>query len=250
MRTVLMGQRPFYAPETDDGGDYDDADADDLETPDAPAEDDEPDEDADAEPDDADEPEELDDEPVAPQQTRGERRFQELSRRTQEAERRAEEAERRIAEAERNRNSEAAAAAERERLAMMTPEEQVEYRVNQRLARIEFSTWDTNDRVQFEGMASGNPAVSAIKDEVEATFQAQVRAGRPTDRATIAAFLIGQKALAKAPAAARKAKKAADAGRARNTARPTSGRGDVAPSRGGRLSEHQARAKRLENIEL
>lgn len=214
------------------------------------AEDDPPEDDVDPE-EDADEDEGSDEPPAAAQPakqpSRGERRFQELNERVRAAEARAAEAER-VAGTKRQEDFQRQ---EAERLESMAPEERVEYRVNQRLARMEFNSWDTNDRVVFDGLAARNPAVASLKDEVEAAFIERARAGAPVDRSTIAKFLIGEKALSKAPRAKAAGARAAATGRDRNTVRPTNSRGDT-PSTGSRrgTNEAEARRKRLENLEL
>lgn len=249
MRLMLMGSRPVFAPE-DQGAEFDDADADDLETPEAGGEDDEPlDEDAEL---DADEPTDLEDEALAaepearPAKRGASEEIRALRARAQEAERRAEAAEQAAA----SRRNEEAQRAEQERLANMEPAERVEHVVNQRLARIEFQSWDSNDRVAFEAKAAGNPALSRIKDEVEETFRSQVASGKPIDRQTIAAFLIGQKALAAAPRARAAGARSAAAGKERNAARPASGRGDVARSPGRSTDTVAARRARLEGLDI
>lgn len=257
MRTMLMGLRPVYAPNTDEGSEaFDDADADDLETgagADDADEPDEPDADepSDDEPDADEAGDELEPEPAPAARGRGASdTIRELRSRAQEAERRAQELEARVAERERSQSAELARQREEERLALMSPEERLEHRVNQRLAQIEINTWSTQDRVAFDGLANSNPAVASLRDEVEATFQQRLAAGQPVDRKTIAAFLIGQKALAAAPRAARKGAKAAEAGRAKNATRATSGRGDVPRSETRSQNEAEARRRRLENTPI
>lgn len=256
MRTMLMGSRPVYAPNTDEGSEIDDADADDLETGAGAEDDPEPDED---EPD-ADEPQddepdaesdELEPDPAPQARGRGaSETIRELRRRSQEAERRAQELEARIAERERAQSADQVRQREEERLAMMSPEERLEYRVNQRLAQIEINSWDARDQVAFEALANGNQAVASLRDEVEATFRQRLQAGQPVDRKTIAAFLIGQKALSAQPRAARKGAKATEVGRAKNTTRATSGRGDVPRSETRSTNEAEARRRRLENTPI
>lgn len=254
MRLMLMGSRPVFAPE-DDGAEFD-ADADDLETPEAAdAEDDEP-LDEDAEPD-ADEPTDPDDEAVEAQSgerpTRGANRIQTLAAERAAEKVRADRLEAELAALRNERQQQSqreAQQAEQERLANMEPAERVEHVVNQRLARIEFQSWDSNDRVAFEAKAAGNPALSRIKDEVEETFRSQVASGKPIDRQTIAAFLIGQKALAAAPRARAAGARSAAAGKERNAARPASGRGDVARSPGRSTDTVAARRARLEGLDI
>lgn len=257
MRLVLMGPKPSFAPETDEGTEFDDADDD----TDAAAEDSESDEDPE-EPDDAagdedpDEEDEADLDPDVdpePRPTRGATRIQTLAAERAAEKVRADRAEAELAELRRTRDSQETAAAhtrEAERLASLTPEERIAEQVNQRLARIEFTTWDSNDQVAFSSLTNSNPAVAAVKDEVETLFKQQVAMGKPTDRQTIAAFVIGQRALQRAPAAKRKGAKAAADSKAKNTARSASGRGDVPAARQRGANDAAARKRRLENVEI
>lgn len=238
-----------------DPDEIDDAHEDDLDTPEDDLEIDDPDLGSeDDSPDEDLEPAAEDDEPVEaqpePQPTRGQRRFQALSEEVKAARAEAAAARQEAEQLRQTRQSQDLARQEEERLALMSPEERIEYRVNQRLARVELNSWSASDAVTFEGLANRNPAVAALKDEVEAMFQQRLAAGAPVDRTTIATFLIGQKALAKAPRARAAGKRAEQAGRERNAVRPSSGRGDLAPAsrRGG--NEAEARRRRLENMEI
>jgi hypothetical protein len=240
--------RPVYAPE--DNG-Y--ADEDDLETPET-LDGDADDEDADA--DDADdEPEDEDleagGEPLEHEQrpARGANRIQTLANERAAERARADrlEAELEAIRAERSRGAaDATAAAERERLALMDPTERAVHEMRQQMGQIQFQSWDTNDKVAFEALAASNPALSRLKGEVETTFRQQVANGKPIDRQTIAAFLIGQKALNAAPKARAAGKRVEAAGKERNTTKPGSGRGDTAPNRNRNDNTAAARRARLD----
>jgi hypothetical protein len=241
---LSRGPMIAFAPENDEGAEFED------EAPVAETEAEDQDEDQDEdEPLDELPEEEADDEqdePPAPQ-TRGQSRHQALANKARDLE--AELASlRREREAETQRQQrEQFQRQEEQRLAEMTPEERIEHRVNQRLAQVEFNGWNTNDQVAFQRAADRNPAVAALTEEVEAAFQAQLKAGKPTDRITIAKFLIGDKALSRAPRAKAAGKRATEAGRERQTAKPTSSRGDVAATGRRAASEAEARRKRLED---
>jgi hypothetical protein len=229
--------------------DAQDAEPQDEDDQDTGTEDDIPDE-------DADEGEDAESESVEAQRSESQRQsrrsasdeIRELRARAQKAERERDEERRRVDDAQRSRNAEDFRRQEQERLEQMSPEERIEYRVNQRLAGVEFRAADTSDRVLFEGMMRDQPAVSAIKDEVEAIYQERVKQGNWVDRATIATFLIGQKALSRQPRAKAAGKRAEQAGRERNQVRPTSGRSDAASGGRTRMTEQEARRKRLENV--
>lgn len=234
--------------------DRDDVDVDDLDQADPPEvdedldvndqDDDLPPEDLD---EDADEGEPVEAEP-ARQPTRGQNRVAALASENARLKRELEEKNARDADAQRQRNAEAFQRQEAERLEQMTPDERVDYRVRQAVAPLQFQTWDTNDRVTFDGLVSRNSAVAAIKDDVEQVFQDRVRQGAAVDRTTIAKYLIGERALAKVPKAKAAGARAAAAGRERNQVRPSSGRGDAAPAGRTRMNEQEARRKRLEDV--
>lgn len=255
-RQMLMGgaSRAMFAPETDDGFDDDE-----LDPADAGA-DDELDE---LDPDDGEglDPDEEPEEPEAPPARRGRDENMAALRETARlAKDRADAADRELASfrtAQARETSQLTEQQERERLSLMTTDEKLEYllakqqqQTDQKLYAIQFQSWDSNDKAAFAALAARTPAVAAIADEVEAGFAEMARANKATDRATIAAFLIGQKALAKAPRARAAGARAAAAGRERQHARPASGRGDVATGGARQTNERAARAKRLEGVEI
>jgi len=197
---------------------------------------------------------------VAPA-SRGANRIATLAAERAAANARAEAAEARLREVETRQSQQTqreTEAQERERLAMMDPEERAEYRIQQfeqrmeqRQRTIEFQAQDTNDKTSFEGLCARNPALAPLKDEVEEALKAMRANGTTAPRETVAYFLLGQKAAAKAPRAKAAGARAAAAGRERQQARPTNGRGDV-PATGQRRggSEAEQRRRRLENLEI
>lgn len=268
MRHLLMASasRMAFAPETDEGHEY--ADADDTDALDDEVDDDEVDGDeaggaADRVEDDDDGADEGDEDgpaEVAAKPSRGSARFAALSERARVAEAAAEETRRELAAIRQERaqqQAERSQAQEAERLAMMDPEERAEYRIAQaeqrmqnRLNQIQFDAADSADKTAFESMCNRNPAVAALKDEVEEALKVMRSRGTTAPRETVAAYLLGQKALHKAPRAKTAGAKAAAAGRDRQGVRAPSGRGDV-PSGGPRKGNEAAqRRARLENIEL
>lgn len=123
-------------------------------------------------------------------------------------------------------------------------------RLEQRIARMEFNSWDTGDRVRFEGRCAREPALQRISKEVEDKIADLRSKGQTTDRETVAAYLIGMKALTGAGRAKTKLTKTAAASKARQQSKPGNSRGDVSTGGGKRGSEQEARRKRLENMEI
>lgn len=189
------------------------------------------------------------------QPSRAQARIERLDREREEALRRAAAAEERLARIEADRNRAGDAEREQERLAQMDPYERVEYfarraesRTEQALNSLRSEMADSNDKATFAAACATKPALARIKDRVETTL-AQLRAnGSTAPRETIAAYLLGQDLLTKAPAARDKAEKKAAANRERERARPANGASDVS---GGRVrDEKAARMARLESVQI
>lgn len=144
---------------------------------------------------------------------------------------------------------------ERALMERMDPYERAEY-VAQRaerntqnaLGQLRQDMADNSDRAEFSTQCAANANLAKIKDEVESTLSQLRKAGSTAPRATIAAFLIGQKVLAKAPAARASAGKKAAERVNRERARPTGSGSDVT---GGRTrDERSARLERLNNASI
>jgi hypothetical protein len=193
--------------------------------------------------------------------SRAQARIEELDRRSREFERIAQEAAQRAEAAERrlnemlNGNSRAEAERrERERLANMDPEERAAYQARQseerttrEIATLRHQIADSTDRSEFAAACATNPALAKVKDQVEAELRKLRAAGTDVPRHTLAAYLIGQQVLEKAPKARARAEKRAAANLDRERARPTGGASD-APARGRVNDDKAARDKRLENF--
>lgn len=220
-------------------------------------------------PDEAGEPQEGTEDPDAAspprRETRGSRRFQELSNRAARAEAELA-AERRVRE-ELHRQQQASLMGqqraqqdiqERERLALMSADEKVEYyrqkdrqELEQRLGQIQFQQQDVADRAAFDRLCDRSPAIAEVADEVERILADERRAGRPgASREVIAKFVIGDRALKGARKAGAVQRQRAQANIQRNAAVPVAPRGDIPAGRERRGSEAAAREKRLSNIEI
>lgn len=179
-------------------------------------------------------------EPAKP--SRGQARFQKLANDAKAARERAEKAEREIEELRRaqwQRDQQITEQQERERLALMTPDERADYRITQmerrnaeQLRAHQLQTAMHMDKAAFDAKATVHPIYARYKDEVEARFQDQLRKGAPVEREIILKNLLGERALDGALNGAGKAKAA---GRKRIEAQkvaPGSSKGDAQSQRG------------------
>jgi len=181
-------------------------------------------------------------------QSRGERRFQKLSTTARESAARAQalEIEVRQLRAEREQREAAARQPKEEspeeeaaRLALMTVEERVDYRLEKaerrhqrEIAMTRFQAADMADKAAFESKASSNPRYKRYAKEVEDLLASERRAGRDFTRETVLRFVLGGKVLDGGPTRD-KAERAGKERIQRQQARADSGRSDRAASRRG-----------------
>lgn len=192
--------------------------------------------------------------------TRGEVRFQKLSQTAKEATERATRAEtaareltERIARLERPAQA-APQGPTAEQIALMTPDELITYRLGesdkrfqQTLGQIQWTTYETSDKAAFNALKATDPLAAKYADEVEKRLQEMRANGQNVDRDRLFTFIVGEKARAGRSVA--KQRQAAQGQRniQRQTVRPGAARSDTAGNRG-KLSEQEARDKRLENM--
>lgn len=207
----------------------------------------------------ADDQDQDDDQPPPRQPSRAERRIQELDRRAQDFERVAQEAAQRAEAAERRLNEvlngPSRAEAERreaERLAAMDPwdreqhqRRQSEQKLTGEIQALRREQAEATDRSEFAAACATNPSLAKVKDKVEAELQKLRATGQNVPRATLAAYLIGQSVLEKAPKARERAARKAAGNLDRERARPANGASDA--PRGRDKDERAARDKRLED---
>ena len=223
----------------------------DLDTEDTPPE--EPDDAADDTPD-LDSPA---DEPAAPKESRAARDIAAQRARAREAEERAERLEQELQAARAQAAQPRETPQEREyRLSLMTPEERIEATMNERFAalearnqQLERNAIEREDRSAFSALCAAKPVVAKIKDEVEAKVAELRKTGASAPRSVIAAYILGEKLLAKGDAAAKKHKAAADGRRNEQKAAPSGSRGDTSGSKPA-ANEREARRARLENMRI
>lgn len=186
--------------------------------------------------------EEDDGEPEAVAPSRGSSRIQRLANEAKAAKEEAAAANRRIQELERQtwqQNSQVTEQQERERLALMTPDERADYRISQmerkfdqRAQQQQMQTAATMDKVAYDAKATINPVYAKLRNVVEERFQEQLRLGKPVEREILLKLELGERALAGAAAGTGAARKS---GRARVDSQRVasgSGKGDAASERG------------------
>lgn len=140
------------------------------------------------------------------------------------------------------------------RLALMSPEERSEYRLNEalelnnrRMAEMQFSMQDTADRSAFQARAATDKLVAKYAPQVESELAKLRSQGQNVGREQLFTYLVGQAALAARGKSTEKAQKDGQTRIRRQTTRPLNGKGDTASARG-RTSDSLER--RLENIDI
>lgn len=263
MNWLLNFLRNYLLPGVDDDGLELDPPAD----PDEPADPVDPDEPADpADPDaptdpDAADPDQVDDDPPAPRETRAQKAIRELREQRQESERQLAVARAELEVARRPQQQPAQPDPEQviwqqEEETLRNPDatDWQKYAIAaNRSARqaqaqvraVQQQTWDLQDRTSFQALAATNPKVYAhYKDRVEEEVQKARAKGQFPPREVVLQVLLGKDMLAGKVRAAEKKKPTTGAAPRRAPA------SDVPASGRGRLSESDARAKRLENIRI
>ncbi len=146
---------------------------------------------------------------------------------------------------------------ETERVAVMTDSERFDYyrqkdraELGREIGTLKFQLGDTADRTAFENLCARTPALSAIRDEVEARLAAERRNGINVPRETVAKFLRGERALQRASGAKTRQAKNGAVRIEREKGRPSNSRGDVqrTEARGG--DDKQKRYDRLKDLSI
>lgn len=187
----------------------------------------------------------------------GEARFQTLNQRAREATERASLAERKASELE-QRLSRLEQPKQQgkspEEVALMTPDELVNYRLGeatkgfeQKLGQIQWATYEAGDKSAFQALVSRDPVAARYADEVESRLSQMRSQGQNVDRERLLTFIVGEKVRQKNSGAKAKQQNEGQRKIARQTVTATNTRGDT-PSNRGKMSEQEAREKRLENI--
>lgn len=155
------------------------------------------------------------------------------------------------------RQTEQEAALERERVALMSPDEKIEHfrqkdrqEFDRRFQMLQFQQADASDKVAFDTLCARNKAYVSVQDRVEELLANERRAGSNPRREVVAKYLIGEMAINRAAQAAGKQRKNGAAAVARQVAKPSGAARSDTGQQTRSPSDRAARAKRLENVEL
>lgn len=144
------------------------------------------------------------------------------------------------------------------RIALLNPEERIEARLErserrnaQHLQQAAFQQAELTDKASYDAKATVDPRYKRYAGQVEAKRNELMSQGMTAPREAILKFLLGEKILANSGSPeTRRAKQKGQDRVQRQQARPSGGRSDVAGTRRGGPNEAQARAKRLENLDI
>lgn len=198
---------------------------------------------------DGSEPEGSEDEVDLGQPTRGQNRFQRLANEARTAREEAADLRRRLDTFEAQQRQRQAPAEnpadEAARLALMSPEERINYRLDQAerrnqqaTAQMQFQLQENADRSGFAALCASDPLAARLASKVEAKLS-EIRAqGQNVSREALLDFLIGQEVRQKQTKAGAQQRRTAQQQVTRQQVRPGASRGDAAaPRRGGQSLE-------------
>lgn len=202
-------------------------------------------------------------EPEPRTRSRGQRRIETLSTRNRDLEQQVAESQARLAALEARlsnpqQSQQAIEAQQRDedaRIALMSPEERLEYRLNRTLAghsaqvnNTLASVQDHTDRAAFRETLREKPQFKVHEAAVEKEFKRLNSLRTPMSREAILMFIVGQKAV---QSKGKPQPKARSQQRLREQeARPVSASGDVRGDRRSADSTASARERRLSNVRL
>lgn len=201
--------------------------------------------------------EEVDEEP--PARSRGESRFQRLANEAREAKEETSRFRRELDElraTSRQQPTGETPEQEAQRLALMTTEERIEYRLDkadkrheQQLRQIQYNTWENNDANRFQTLCASDPIAKRYSERVEQTRIDMMRqnGGQPIAREAILDVLIGRDVRAKRDQGLSKERGKGQENIRRQQARPGNAKGDVSAER---RRKGSTAADRLDGVEI
>ena len=144
------------------------------------------------------------------------------------------------------------------RIANLPPDERMEARhirwqreQDQRNFTTQLQAAELADRTAYDAKMSSDGRYARWKDRVEEEAAKLRQVGQYAPRENILAYLIGKHVLSsQGTKGTKKARDAATRRVERQTVRPANAGSDVRPQRRGQLSEREARARRLEGVQL
>lgn len=186
--------------------------------------------------------------------SRGEQRFQRLSNESKEAKAEAAQLRRELQEFKAQQRQTAQQESPEQvahRLALMTPEERLEYKLDQAERRnqqvmqgMQFQMRDTGDKSAFSSMCASNPTAARYKDRVEAKLVEIRSQGQDVSREALFKFLVGEDVVSRGGAAKNKQQKDGQRRTERQSVKPGNSRGDSQPNKRGEKTLEE----RLENV--
>ena len=186
--------------------------------------------------------------------SRGEQRFQRLANESKEAKAEAAELRRELQEFKAQQRQTAQQESPEQvaqRLALMTPEERLEYKLDQAERRnqqtmqsMQFQMQDSGDKSAFVALCASDPVAARSKDRVEAKLTELRSQGQNVNREALLTFLVGQDVRTRGGAAKNKQQKDGQRRTERQSVRPGNSRGDSQPNKRGEKTLEE----RLENV--
>jgi hypothetical protein len=173
--------------------------------------------------------------------SRGEKRIQALARELKERKEQDAARDRELADLKARFQAPAAPdpELERQRIALMTPEERMQESLDkglqanrQMLQQMQLQQRDMQDKMSYEAAATKDPRRARLQASVEQVYQEQLRAGRWVPRETVYFHELGKLVASQVGKKKPAAKQEGEARVRRQQASLGSGRGDVSPDRG------------------
>lgn len=132
---------------------------------------------------------------------------------------------------------------EQAKLALMEPEQRVEYRFNKAMQRqeqqnaaLQFQLRDSTDKSTFAALAVGNAFYRSVAKEVETKLAELRRQGQDVAREALAKYIIGERVLAKGPKAVERQRSEGERRIQQQRGRPNAARSDQTSDERRRLS--------------
>lgn len=155
------------------------------------------------------------------------------------------------------RQTQADEAREQEQLALMPPEQQMQYLLKKQeqkfgneILRLRFETADANDKAAFETVCARNSAAAAVRKQVEEVLANERRGGSNPKREVVLRYILGDLALERAARAAGKQTRNGQAKRQAETVRAPSTSSTVSRETRAPNDSAAARAKRLRDVQI
>jgi hypothetical protein len=138
-----------------------------------------------------------------------------------------------------------------QRMALMTPEERLEYKLDQAERRnqqnmqaMSFQMQETADKTAFQALRARDSVAERYADRVEAELARLRTQGQNVSREALLDYMVGKDIRSKSGSAKKKQQGDGERRIARQTAQPGNARGDSAPAKRGEKSLEE----RLENV--